>query len=62
MSRAQRTFDVLSVCSPFFAQRTFDVSSVCSPFFATSISDYESEIEYEFEFSNRIYLPPIISY
>ena len=42
------------------AQRKFDVLSVCSALLAAFISDYEHEIEYEF--SNRIYLPPIITY
>ena len=43
-------------------QRKFDVLSVCSTLLATFISDYEYEIEYEDEFSNGIYLPPIITY
>ena len=43
-------------------QRKYDVLSVCSAVIATFISDYEYEIEYEYEFSNRTYLPPIITY
>ena len=44
------------------AQKKFDVLSVCSALLATFISEYEYEIEYEFDVSNRIYLPPIITY
>ena len=44
------------------AQRKFDVLSVCSALLTTFISGYEYEIEYEYEFSNRIYLPLIITY
>ena len=44
------------------AQRKFHVLSVCSALLATFISDYEYGIEYENEFSNRIYLPPVITY
>ena len=43
-------------------QRKFDVLLVCSAFQATFISDYEYEIDYEYQFSNKIYLPPIITY
>ena len=44
------------------AQKKFDFLSFCCALLATVISDYEYEIEYEFDFSNQIYLPPIITY